>query len=193
MRSCVVWREFSDDRELLFHSRRRDQFVLVTTESGLEADRIGNVTDVLRLTDENCSGLSGLRNTARISPARQGLKVLRLLCDSSLYCTAVLWHPSVSAALVAQDFAEQRGAHSGALITANSVTIARSAVVRRFLLEKFVSLVTSFIRYAAGLCPSTRFAEFGFHGAHYPACSQYPWPSFSTTTFPPNERYTIVK
>jgi hypothetical protein len=192
MRSCVVWGEFSDDRELLFHSRRRDQFVLVTTESGLEADMMGNVTDVLRVTDENCSGLSGLRNTARISPARQGLKEFKLLCDSSLYCAAVLWHPSVSAALVAQDFAEQRGAHSGALITANSVTIARSAVVR-FFPERFVSVVTSSIRYAAGLCPSTRFAEFGFHGAHYLACSQYPWPSFSTTTFPANERYTIVK
>jgi hypothetical protein len=155
MRNCVVWRGFSDDRELLFHSRRRGQFVLVTTESGLEADMIGDVTDVLGVTDENRSCLSGLRNTARISPPRQGLKVLRLLCDSSLYCAAVLWHPSVSAALVAQDFAEQRGAHSGALITANSVTIAMNAVVRRFLLEKFVSLVTSSIRYAAGLCPST--------------------------------------
>jgi hypothetical protein len=162
MRSCVVWRGFSDDRELLFRSRRRDQFVLVTTESGLEADTKCNVAGVLRVTDENCSCLPGLRNTARVSPARQGLKVFRLLCDPSLYCPAVLWHPSVSAALAAQDFVEQRGAHSGALITANSVTIAMSAVVRRFFLEKFDSLVTSSIRYAAGLCPSTRFAEFGF-------------------------------
>ena len=155
MRRCVVWRGFSDDRELVFLSRRRDQFVLVTTESGLEADRICNVTGVLRVADENCSCLSGLRNTARISPARQGLKEFRLLCDSSLYRAAALWHPSVSAALAAQDFAEQRGAHSGALITANSATIAMSAVVRRFFPGKFVSLVTSSIRYAAGLCPST--------------------------------------
>jgi hypothetical protein len=155
MRRCVVWRGFSDGRELLFLSRRRDQFVLMTTESGLEADTIGNVAGVLRVTGESCSCLSGLRNTARISPARQGLKVLRLLCDSSLYCAAVLWHPSVSAALAAQDFAEQSGAHSGALITANSATIAMSAVVRRFFPGKFVSLVTFSIRYAAGLCPST--------------------------------------
>jgi hypothetical protein len=154
-RSCVVWRGFSDDRELLFRSRRRDQFVLVTTESGLEADRICNVTGALRLTDENCSCLPGLRNTARISPARQGLKVFRLLCDGSSYCAALLWHPSVSAAPAAQDFAEQSGAHRGALITANSATIAMSAVVRRFFPGKFVSLVTSSIRYAARLCPST--------------------------------------
>jgi hypothetical protein len=157
MRSCVVWRGFSDDRELLFHSRRRDQFALVTRKSGLEADTICNVTGVLRATDENCSCLSGLRNTARISPARQGLKVFRLLCDSSLYwyCAALPWHPTVSAALAAQDLAEQSGAHSGALITANSATIAMSAVVRWFFPGKFVSLVTSSIRYAAGLCPST--------------------------------------
>jgi hypothetical protein len=155
MRRCVVSRRFSDDRELLFHSRRRDQFVLVTTENGLEADRKCNAAGVLRVTDENCSCLSGLRNTARISPTRQGLKLFRLLCDSSLYCAAVLWHPSVSAALAAQDFAEQRGAHSGALITANSATIAMSALVRWFFPEKFVSFLTSSTRYAPGLCPST--------------------------------------
>jgi hypothetical protein len=192
MRRFVVRRKFSGARKLLCFSRRPSQFVLVATESGLEADTKCNGAGALQVSDENCSCLSGLRNTARISPARHDLNVLKLLCGSSLYCAALLWHPSASAAPAAQDFAKQRGAHHGAMITANSATIAMSAVVRRFFLESFVSPFTSLIRYLLELSRSTRFAEFGFHGAPYLACSQYPWPSFSTATFPAKERYTNV-
>jgi hypothetical protein len=155
MRRFVVRRKFSGGRKLLCFTRRLNQFVFVITESGLETDTKYNGAGVPRVNDENSSCLPGLRNTARISPARHDLDVFKLLCGSS-YCATVLWHPSASAAPAAQDFAKQRDAHNGAMITANSAAIAMSAVVRRFFLEKFVSLVTSSIRYATELCPSTQ-------------------------------------
>jgi hypothetical protein len=57
---------------------------------------------------------------------------------------------------MAQNVAEQIGAHSGPITTASMATIATIAVARRFFRGNFLSPFTTLIRYLLELSRSTR-------------------------------------
>jgi len=56
---------------------------------------------------------------------------------------------------MAQNVAEQIGAHSGPITTASSATIATIAVAQRFFRGNFISLFTTLISYLLELSRST--------------------------------------
>jgi hypothetical protein len=196
IRRTVVWRETSERKSGLDLSRHRAWLAMLSPSSSFESPIAIKAAEAFLGAWRNALFSSGFDSAATLIAERHVLTAVKLPFAPSLWRAPPPWQPSSSAlrgAPAAQNVAEQIGAHNGPITTASSVTIATIAAAQRFFRENFVSLFTPLIRYLLQLSRSTRFAEFGFHGAYNFARSQYPWPSFSTATFPANERYTYVK
>ncbi len=67
---------------------------------------------------------------------------------------------------MAQNVAEQIGAHSGPITTASSATIATIAVAQRFFRGNFISLFTTLISYLLELSRSTHLLVPYFSATH---------------------------
>lgn len=159
IRRFVVRTETSASRRGLDLSQHRGLFVVLGSINGLASAVKSKVAGVFLVTGETCLFSPTLESIAAISPVRHVLTAAKLLLALSFCCVPLPWHPSFSAAsdvLMAQNVAEQIGAHSGPITTASSATIATIAVAQRFFCENFVSFFTTLIRYPQGLCRSTR-------------------------------------
>jgi hypothetical protein len=158
IRRFVVRTETSVCRRGLDRSQHRGLFVVFGSINGLASVTKSKVAGVFLVTGENCLFSPTLESIAVISPARHVLTAVKLPSAPSFWRVPLPWHPSFSAAsdvLMAQNVAEQIGAHSGPITTASSATIATVAA-QRFFRGNFVSLFTTLISYLLGLGRSTR-------------------------------------
>jgi hypothetical protein len=196
IRRTIVWWESPECKSGLDLSRHSARLALLSSSSLLESPMATKAIEAF--LDAWRIGLfsSGFDSAATLIPGRHFMSPAKLPFAPSLWSAPLPWQllsSGLRGAPAAQNVAEQIGAHIGPITTASTATIATVPAAQRFFPLNCGPILITLLRYAAGLRPSTRFAEFGFHGVHNFARSQYPWPSFSTTTFPAKERYTNVR
>jgi hypothetical protein len=159
-------------------SQHRGLFVVFGSINGLASVAKSQVAGVFLVAGENCLFSPKLESIAAMSPARHVLRADKLPLALSFWCVPLLWHPSFSAAsdvLIAQNVAEQIGAHSGPITTASIATIATIAVAQRFLRGNSLSLFTTLISYLLELGRSTRLRSLFFCHALSPNSAARIW------------------
>src|SRR5260370_10707797 len=140
IRRFVVRTETSTCREGLDLSQQRGLFVVPDSINGLASVAKSQMVRVFLVTGENCLFSPKLESIAATSPARHVLTAAKPPLAASFCCVPLPWHPSFSAAsdvLMAQNAAEQIGAHSGPITTASIAAVATIAVAQRFFRENF--------------------------------------------------------